>query len=204
MHFNLTMKALIPLFIFLFSILNLIAQSVIFEKPFGNNHRIRISDVAEKPQSGYILCGFTTDTFPSRGYIASLDTLGNLEWENEYFIPDSDFHIDHILALDSNSFVLQCLASKPGGYYEVPRLLKMDSSGTIRDTFWVDISGVYNTTSNRNLFPGANKTFWALTFIGTTGISNELTLVRHDENMDTLKCLKFGNYYYQQFCSNRN
>ncbi|MBL0031122.1 MAG: hypothetical protein IPP27_02695 [Bacteroidetes bacterium] len=45
--------------------------------------------------------------------------------------------------------------------------MKLDTVGTVLDSVWTDINGVYNGTDNLGLYAGASRTFWAMTYIGT-------------------------------------
>ena len=196
------MKTKLALSLFIVSAKIAFAQPITFEKPFGNDHRVKVTDIVEKPQGGYMLCGFTNDTFPFRGYVASLDSFGNLEWENEIYTPDSDFLVSHILALDSDKFILQCNKYINGFSFQIPELFSINGSGAFTDTFIVDVTGIYNGAGNIDLFKGSEKKFWGVTFIDTEGTTNLIRIVLYNENLDTLYNLITSNYNNHFFGSN--
>jgi hypothetical protein len=110
---------------------------------------------------------------------------------------------DHLLLLDSSLIVQSAAYAHSGGYYSVPKILKMDLSGSVIDSVWPNIFDVYNQTGNVNLYSGANHTFWAFTYIGTIGVSNEIEITRYDQNLNILLNYYNGAFYDQRYSFNK-
>ncbi len=175
-----------------------------FEKIYGGTGHITLNDVEVSAGGGYLVCGRVATTLNHYdGYLARLDPFGNKIWEEFYHIQDSSVSVDHVIMPDSNTIILQCNSEAyTNAYYNVPRLYKADSLGSIVDTFMVDISGVYNDTYNYGLLTGSNETYWTITFIGTIGISNEFTMVHQDNDLNVLSGLNTGAFYDLDFNTN--
>ncbi|MFZ7145194.1 MAG: T9SS type A sorting domain-containing protein, partial [Bacteroidota bacterium] len=138
-----------------------------------------------------------------RGILAKLDSAGNLLWEKTYSVQDSDIMFTNIIFIDSVLVLQSSSFSRINGFYGVPKIITMDTSGNVLDSVYPDISNVYNSTYNGLMHKGDNNTLWAITYIGTTGISNEILITQFDQNLDTLKNLHMSHYFQTYFSFNK-
>ena len=175
---------------------------IAWERPYGGNNIPFLNDVIQAPGNCYFLCGYDAIASNQRAILVKLDSAGNTLWEKYYSVQDSDFWFDKLLIVNDTLIIQSASYASVNGYYAVPKILRLDTSGVILDSAWTNISGVYNGTSNLGLYAGANKTFWAMTYIGTIGVSNEIHITRRNENLDTLRNLFYGAFYDNQHSFN--
>ncbi len=174
-----------------------------WEQPYGSPNNPYLNDVIQIPGNFYFVCGYDTVASSKRALLAKLDSAGNLLWEKYYSVQDSDFWFSKILFVDNVLIVQSATYALVNGYYAVPKILKLDTAGVVLDSVWTNINGVYNGTGNLGLYAGANQTFWAMTYIGTIGISNEIHITRRNENLDTLSNIYYGAFYNSQHSFNK-
>lgn len=173
-----------------------------WERPYGGSYYPFLNDVVQTPGNFYFVCGYDTITSKKRGLLAKLDSSGNRLWEKYYSVQDSDSWFSKILLINNKLVVQSASYALVNGYFAVPKILKLDTVGTVLDSVWTDISGVYNGTGNLGLYTGASRTFWAMTYIGTPGVSNEIQITRHNENLDTVRNRFYGAFYDHQHSFN--
>ena len=174
-----------------------------WERPYGSSNNPYLNDVIQVPGNFYFVCGYDTITSKKRALLAKLDSLGNTLWEKYYSVQDSDFWFDKLLFVNNELIVQSASYALVNGYYGVPKILKLDTSGVVLDSVWTNINGVYNNTRNMGIYAGANQTFWAMTFIGTTGVSNLIKIDRRNENLDTMSNRYYGAFYDSQYSFNK-
>lgn len=173
-----------------------------WERPYGGPYYPFLNDVVQTPGNFYFVCGYDTITSNKRALLAKLDSSGNILWEKYYSVQDSGSWFSKILLVNNKLIVQSASYALVNGFYAVPKILKLDTAGTVLDSVWTDISGVYNGTGNLGLYTGASRTFWAMTYIGTPGISNEIQITRHNENLDTVFNRFYGAFYDHQHSFN--
>ena len=182
----------------------LLNAQITWERPYGNVTHLSINDIIEGPNNSYYICGHDTSNSTTRALLAKLDSAGNTLWEKYYTVQDSDYQFDHILLLDTSLIIQSASYAHVNGYYAVPKILKTDLSGIAFDSIYSDITGVYNDTRNVSLHHGANNTFWAVTYIGTTGISNIVDYTRRNFDLQLIRNKSFGAFYDFNYSFNKN
>jgi hypothetical protein len=183
--------------IFLLIFSSISQAQILFEKPFSSLLQPTISDIVEKTAGGFYVCGKTQTTNPASAYLAELNDSGNVIWERTYSVTDSDYAFDQILVFDSATLMVQSSANLVGGgFYAVPRNLKLDTIGNILDSIYVDITGVYNETGNLYMLKGANNTFWVFTFIGTIGIENQTNVSRRNSSLQQIDFYSYSDFLF--------
>ena len=174
-----------------------------WERPYGGSNNPFLNDLIQTPGNFYFVCGYDTSTTNKRALLAKLDSAGNKLWEKYYSVQDSDYWFDKILYVNNSLVVQSGSYALVNGYYAVPKILKYDTAGVVLDSVWTNINGVYNQTVNMGLYTGANQTYWAMTYIGTPGISNEIHITRRDDNLDSLHNIFYGAFYDSQYSFNK-
>ncbi|MBK9414076.1 MAG: T9SS type A sorting domain-containing protein [Bacteroidetes bacterium] len=195
------MKFITFLSLFLISVCS--NAQIAWEHLYMGMNRALVNDIVHAPGNVFYASGQDTVNSEVRGFLAKLDSAGNLLWERIYTDQDSDIMFTNIIFIDSVLVLQTSSYSRVNGFYGVPKIITMDTSGNVLDSVYPDISSVYNSTGNRLIHEGANNTLWAITFIGTIGISNEIKVTQFDQDLDTLKNLHFGNYYQTYFSFNK-
>lgn len=188
------MKSIILFILFIFISFDSESQTA-WEKLYYGPNRPDLSDITTISGNEFFACGTDTSNSISRAILVKFDSSGNKLWEKNYAIQDSGYWFSHVIHVDSFLFIQASTYAINNGFYPVPRIIKLDTSGNVLDSTWIDISGVYNSTANLNLLPGANNSFWSITFVGTIGVSNEMHFTRWDMNLDTLRTFVNGAFY---------
>ncbi len=195
------MKKYLTLLLFLFPFF--LNAQIAWERPYGNSNHLGINDVIEGPNNTYYICGIDTVNATTRAVLAKLDSAGNTLWEKYYTVQDSDCWFDRLLLLDSTLIIQSASYAHVNGYYAVPKILKTDLSGIAFDSIYTDIYGVYNSTNNWGLYHGASNTFWAVTFIGTFGVSNLMDYARRSSDLQLIINKSFGAFYNFNYSFNK-
>ena len=63
-------------------------------------------DIKKTSDGGYIICGDKTSGFQFKGYVCKTDSLGNLQWEREYYDGQTVYLFTIDEAIDGNGYVI--------------------------------------------------------------------------------------------------
>jgi hypothetical protein len=103
----------------------------VWTKIYGGNNNQSANYIEQTKDSGYVICGFTGDSFGSNDvYLAKADAEGNLIWEKTFGGPDNDYGFS-AQELDNGDFIVTSDSRSFGaGGYDV-YLLRLNASGEI-------------------------------------------------------------------------
>ena len=101
--------------------------------------------------------------------LAKLDTSGNVKWVKNYTFPKFQY-----ACLDKCNNIVICGDYAPGGYYPTIGLIKIDTSGNVKDSTTVQYFG-YDA-----IYPNCINTTYDLGFIlsGSIGIGDSLIILQ--------------------------
>ena len=138
--------------------------------------------------------------------IAKLDTSGNVKWVKNYTFPEFQY-----ACLDKCNNIVICGDYAPGGYYPTIGLLKIDTSGNVKDSTTFQYSGydaIYpnciNTTYDKGfILSGSVGTGDSLIILYSTTLIIKtdsafnlpiITIIRNEQNQTTNELILKQNY----------
>ncbi|MFN4235239.1 MAG: hypothetical protein ACK4IK_10590 [Bacteroidia bacterium] len=105
--------------------------SIIWQNQINKIQNLSPRQIIYSLDNQYLICGFISDNFNSNNiYIAKLDTLGNLIWDNSIGGTDNDYSSGIIQMSDSTIYVSGDTRSFSVGGYDV-YLIKLDKNGNL-------------------------------------------------------------------------